>query len=79
MKEMSPLAELNVRRSFCLLCLRTISEVDPADPRREGALVEYNRQLAKIDSRIAELTGRPPDMVIGLKPAVLFPRSEKMV
>ncbi len=69
------LPELYARRKLCLLCLRTVSEVDPSDPRRAGALEEYNRQLASIDAKIAALTGRPPDIVIGLKPAILFPKA----
>ena len=72
------LAELSIRRKLCRFCLQTLSDVDPSDPRREGALVEYNRQLATIDAKIATITGRPPDTVIGLKPAILFPRSEKV-
>jgi len=75
---LTPLAELNIRRKFCRFCLQVLSDVDPADPRRESALVEYNRQLAAIDAKIAAITGRPPDTVIGLKSAVLFPRAGEL-
>ena len=67
--------ELMGRRKLCLLCIQTVSEVEEGDPRRAGALVEYNRQLSQIDGRIAAITGKPPDTVIGLKPAVLFPKA----
>lgn len=70
------LKELYNRRALCQLCIQTVSEVSPEDSRREGALMEYNRQLGVIDGRIAEITGKPPAVVVGLKPAVLFPRSE---
>jgi len=72
---MDKLTELQIRRKFCLFCLQTISDVDSADPRRADALQEYNRQLASIDAKIAAITGKPPDTVIGLKSAVLFPRA----
>lgn len=72
----SPLDELNFRRTLCRLCIRHISGMD--DPRREGALKEYQRQLAEIDKKIEALTGKPPDVVIGLKTAVLTAKSEKV-
>ncbi len=68
--------ELYARRKLCLLCIQVCSEAPPDDPRREGAIAEYNRQLAEIDGRIAAIEGKPPDIVIGLKPAILFPKSE---
>lgn len=68
--------ELYNRRSICLVCIQTVSEVDPSDPRRESAIAEYNRQLSVIDGRIKELTGKIPSVVIGLKPAILFPKAK---
>lgn len=68
------LAVLHGRRAFCLLCIQTVSGADPSDSRREPAIAEYNRQLASIDVKIAAITGQPPDTVVGLKPAVLFPK-----
>jgi hypothetical protein len=73
---MDDIRELYARRKLCLFCIQTVSEVDPSDPRRAGAIEEYNRQLAKIDKRIEAIEGKPPDTVIGLKPAILFPKSE---
>lgn len=69
------LRELYARRAICLFAIRTVSEVDLTDPRRASVLEEYNAQLARIDKRIEAITGRPPDTVIGLKSAVLFPKA----
>lgn len=65
------LNELYGRRALCLACIQLVSDTPLDDPRREGAIEEYNRQLAVIDGRIAEITGKPPDIVIGLKPGLL--------
>lgn len=73
---MDDLKELYARHTFCLACIKLVSETPLDDPRREGAIAEYNRQLAEIDKRIAAITGKPPDIVIGLKPAVIFAKSE---
>lgn len=73
---MDELTELHARRAMALLCIRVASEAPLDDPRRQGAIEEYNRQLAVIDGKIAALTGKPPDIVIGLKPARLFPKAE---
>jgi hypothetical protein len=70
------LNELYGRRVLCRKCIYTLSEVDPGDPRRESALTEYNRQLAEIDRKITEIEGKPPPVVIGLKPAALFAKAE---
>jgi hypothetical protein len=70
------LAELQLRLALCRECIKTISAVDPSDPRRAGALAEYNRQLAVISAQIAEITGKPPPITIGLKPAKLFFETE---
>ncbi len=66
------LTDLNTRRTLCLAALDLLEQSDPADPRRAGALEEYKRQLAEIDAKIAALTGKPPDIVVGLKSAHLF-------
>ncbi len=70
------LNELYARRKLCLMCIQLVSEVDPSDPRREGAIEEYNRQLASIDAKIMAIEGKPPDIVIGLKPGILFPKAQ---
>jgi hypothetical protein len=68
----SQLTDLNQRRALCMAFIDVLDQIDPAEPRRAGALEEYKRQLAEIDSRIAALTGKPPDIVVGLKTAQLF-------
>lgn len=70
------LEDLYARRAVCLMCIQVVSETPLEDPRREGAIAEYNRQLAQIDGRIAAIMGKPPDTVIGLKPGILFPKAE---
>lgn len=67
------LNDLNFRRTLCLSIIKAVSCID--DPRKESALVEYNRQLSEIDRMIEEITGKPPATVIGLKTAKLFPDS----
>jgi hypothetical protein len=63
------LQELRARRIICLACIRIIEEASDSDPRKAEALEEYKKQLAELDDLIA---GKPPDIVVGLKPAVLF-------
>lgn len=77
-EETETLEQLNARRDFCLFCIQTVSGADENDPRKPGAIAEYNRQFAAIDARITALTGRPPDTVIHLKPAILFPKAPKI-
>ncbi|MCC6192054.1 MAG: hypothetical protein IT318_23745 [Anaerolineales bacterium] len=69
------LQDLNARFTLCRLCISVLSEVDQTDPRWADALAEYNRQLLSISNRIAAITGKPPDITIGLKPARLFPEA----
>jgi len=70
------LKELYARRALCLFCIQTVSEFPLDEPRRADAIVFYNEQLSAIDKQIADITGKPPDIVIGLKPAILFPKAE---
>ena len=46
------------------------------DPRKADAMNNYKAQLASIDAQITELTGTPPPVVVGLKTAKLFGKSE---
>jgi len=62
------LAELNMRRGVALLAVRTARENGGSDEVVEM----YQRQLSNIEGKIAELTGRVPDVVVGLKPGNLF-------
>lgn len=71
------LYELRLRRTICQVCIQTVSEVPMEEPRRASALAEYQRQLAAIEARINEITGKPPDIVVGLKTAKLFPEVGK--
>ena len=66
------IGELQFRRKLCQAVIELIDRMD--DPRKPDALAEYQRQLAEIDAKIADLTGQAPDVVIGLKTAVLFPK-----
>lgn len=68
------LGELHFRRNLCRECIRIVDNTD--DPRREQALEVYKAQLARIDAAIAEITGKPPAVVVGLKTARLFGDSQ---
>ena len=70
---METLEQLQARREICLVALRMIDQAKN-DPRQIEALTEYNRQLTEIDRRIAEITGTPPPVVIGLKAAQITAR-----
>ena len=67
----SKLLELNMRRTICQACIKTLDKMDD-DPRKPEAMKEYKAQLASIDAQIAEITGKPPPVVVGLKTAKLF-------
>jgi hypothetical protein len=69
------LRELYNRRALALYCKSVLNTVDDADPRKTPAIQEYNRQLALIDAQITEIEGKPPPVVVNLKPAVLFPKA----
>lgn len=69
------IGDLNFRRSLCREIIRVLSGID--DPRRDDAVKEYQRQLAEIDKKIEAITGTPPPVVVGLKTAALFAKSEK--
>ena len=75
-EQQAKLVELQLRSALAHKCIQIVSEVDPSDPRREGAIAEYNRQKAEIDAQIAEITGKPPAVVVGLQPAVITSRAE---
>jgi hypothetical protein len=67
--------ELNWRRSFCQSVIKIIDGMED-DPRKPAAMEHYKAQLAEIDKEITELTGTPPPIVVGLKTASLFGKSE---
>lgn len=74
----STLEELYLRRQVCRVCIQAVSEITSSDPRQADALVEYNRQLAEIDAKIAALVGAPPAIVIGLKSASLAAKPSEL-
>ena len=65
------LAELTFRRNLCRAFIKAIDEMED-EPRKPEAMENYKAQLAKIDAEIAEITGKPPPVVVGLKTAKLF-------
>ena len=67
--------ELVWRRKFFMTVIKIIDELED-DPRKPGAMEHYKAQLAEIDAQITEITGTPPPVVVGLKTAVLFGKSE---
>jgi hypothetical protein len=67
--------DLHSRRSICQAAIKIVDEATE-DPRRAEALKHYQGQLAEIDRQITELTGKPPDIVIGLQAGVLTAKSE---
>ncbi len=69
------LAELNMRRTVCQACIKTLDQIED-DPRKPEAMEKYKAQLASIDAQIAEITGTPPPVVVGLKTAKLFGESK---
>ena len=69
-----PLDELNKRRMLCQIIIKIIDQMD--DLRKADAMEHYKAQLAEIDAKIAKITGKPPPVVVGLKTAKLFGKSE---
>ena len=69
---MDKLSDLYLRRKLVLAALKIIRCELDSDPRAPIAEKRYLEQLEEIDVRIKELTGRPPDVVVGLAPANLF-------
>ena len=68
------LAELNMRRTICQTVIKTLDKIE-GDPRKVDAMEHYKAQLASIDAQIAEITGTPPPVVVGLITASLFGKS----
>ena len=69
------LFELNTRRAVCQTAIKTLDQITD-DPRKPDAMEHYKAQLAEIDAAIAEITGKPPPIVVGLKTATLFGKSD---
>ena len=64
------LTKLEIERSVCQLIIRAIDQIE-GDPSKGELLEIYKSELARIDGEIAEITGTPPPVVVGLKPAKL--------
>ena len=57
---------------------KELSERGFTPEQKQSAMDEYKRQLAEIDRKITEITGTPPEIVIGLQTARLFGKSERI-
>jgi hypothetical protein len=77
MDQEQELAGLYQRRKIAQVCIR-IADQSAGDPRRLDAMEHYKAQLAEIDAKIAAITGKPPPVVVRVKTAVLFPKSEQV-
>lgn len=44
--------------------------------KAKEATMHYRGQLAEIEKKIEEITGKPPPIVIGLKTASIFPKAK---
>ena len=64
------LHELQMRRTVCLAALKVLQETGTQVER------DYHAQLATLDKRIEEITGKPPPVVVGLKTASLFGKAD---
>lgn len=78
-EEKEKLAELNVRRMVAMQAVRIVVDAkNHGDPRGAAAEEKYRGQLKRIEERIEAITGRPPDIVIGLKTAQLSAEPSKL-
>lgn len=76
-EEQAKLKDLTVRRLVALHAVRTLA-AEKEDPRAREAEQKYRQQLANLDAKIEEITGRPPDIVVQLQPGVLFGEAHKL-
>lgn len=66
------LQSLMMRRALIRFAVQTIS-TEPDGEEKIDVLAHYNGQLASVDSKITEITGTPPPVIVGLKVAVIHP------
>ena len=80
---MDGLTELYFRHKLCDFFIKAIMQMD--DPRKEDALAEYKKQQTEIDAKItilekekrqAEGLPEPKPITVGLKSAMLIPRTK---
>lgn len=60
---------LDIRLAMVNFCLKLLYETD--DPAAPDAIKHYEEQKQRIEDKIKE-KNKPEDIVVGLKPAVLF-------
>lgn len=68
------LGELHARRAIARAAVQLLAD-EKNDLRAADALREYQAQLARIDAQIAEIEGKPPAVVVGLRTASLSARA----
>ena len=64
------LENLQARRVIAKTAIK-ILDAEQDDPRQPEAIEKIKKQLASIDAQIAEITGKPPAITVGLKTASL--------
>lgn len=69
-EEERQLQELMLRRLVAQECVRAMAAIKD-DPKAREAEEKYRQQLTNIEKKIEAITGRPPDVVVGLKPGTL--------
>lgn len=69
---MKELSNLNARRTITMAAIRLLS--DDKSKKAKEAILHYQGQLAEIDKKIEEITGKPPPIAVGLKTASIFPK-----
>jgi hypothetical protein len=70
------LSNLYSKRNLAFSFKRLVDVECKGDSRRPAAIARLNDQIAILDEKIAEITGSPPDIQIGLKPGILFATSK---
>ncbi len=82
-KKIRSVYELRNRRAICAAIVKVLQTECAGDPRQKDALPHYIEQLKKLDAELTEAERlerqrlgipEPEPIVIGLKPAILFPR-----
>lgn len=69
--------ELDIRIRMCKFCISVLENDCKDDPRQPDALEHYKKQLEELRAQIIRPTfddvlPKPPDVVVNLKPAIIF-------
>lgn len=69
--------ELGIRIEMCKFCIKVLTEDCKDDPRQPDALAHYNKQLEELMEQLVkpsfdDMIPKPPDIVVKLKPAIIF-------